>query len=652
MFLSFAPTCGKQRVRKPGPERPRPTSFPPSRAPRTKERAGPENAMRHAVKHPVSPVLSSLLLCLLVLPGAPARAALERVAAPVTPEKAANPQPEARDVILPMPCGLSMVLRAVAVPGTLLQDRRFTMGIAAADPTRQLYERRFEGRIAAPFTIADLPAAWLQRLDPGTADGYTFYFLGKYEVSQWQWDAVMNESCPAEAPAGADLPKRELSWFDAQDFLRRYNAWLVRNHPDSLPRFAGNDRNIGFLRLPTEEEWEFAARGGHRVREEDRDNNDIFPLGGARLEDFGVFTSETPVHAPLPIGSRRPNPLGLHDTVGNVKEMTDGFFRLSVADMRADGEVYRRLHGAAGGTVIKGGGFRSRAGEVLPGWRDEAPLYTATGELRPGDLGFRVALSGLNVPSGQRMLALTRESAEWEKEKTAAAPARPEKPAQPTQPAQPSQPPQAAPQAPAPPPEAAAPERLPPPAHDPLVELDNLAQVASPDLRTRLTQLRGVLAERQSAQERQRAEGLENTARALLYQAETIRGFAFRYFMVHDTLKKFREENKGKDTSEAEKMARGRLDEYFQLILTAANYYKSALGRVAGASGQEVGRIMNQFRQEYDAGDSLSRHMKENIATVEKHLRSVRTQGIDRLDRKRVCRDIIPDAHRQVLPLK
>ena len=577
-------------------------------------------------------VLAGLLILTLALTPQAGQAAIEKKNADATPAQASNPKPDAnRDIVLPMPCGLSMILRPVAVPGGLAYDRRFVMGIGNTGEGRQLYERRFEGHIAAPFTAKDLPPDWLPLLEAGTLHGYTFYFLGKYEVSRYQWEAVMSGTCPDQPMPGGDLPKGGVSWFEVQSFLQKYNAWLVQNHAPRLPHFADNPVNIGFLRLPTEEEREFAARGGSKVREEDRDNNDIFPLGENRLEDFGVFTTDTPVHEPLAIGSRKPNPLGLYDTVGNLKEMVDGFFRLSVSDMRENGEVYQRLHGASGGVLCKGGSYHSRADAVLPGWRDEVPLYTAQGESKPNDLGFRVALSGINVASSQRLDALKREDegrlaeqqagqeqAEKGKGKTGKTPQTP----------------------------AAVNTQ-----GDPISELDRLAASAEPEMQANLHKIRAMLADRQSAQERQRVAAQENTARALLYQAETLRGFAFRYFYLHGKMQDYLAKNRDKDTTKARQLFQEQLDEYYQLLLTAANYYKSTLGRVSGVNPSEQVRIMDQFRQEYSADDTLSRHMRENIAKVEKHLKTVRSRGVDALGQKQVCRDIIPSEHLKLLPL-
>lgn len=351
-----------------------------------------------------------LLFCLLAALCSPvfALAAIPVKDAPVTREKVCNPRPDPRDLLLPMPCRLSLVLRLVEVQARPGQSQPFVMGLANASQERQIYEGPREARIAAPFAATDLPLAWRVLLRDELNS--SAYLLGKYEVSRAQWQAVMGRRCPNRWPKGSDLPQTGISRAEVEVFLRKYNLWLLKYHKDRLPRFAENTHSIGFLRLPLEEEWEFAAKGGNEVASAERDSEDLFPLNGKRLEDYGVFSAAAPVHEPLPIGSRLPNPLGLHDTVGNVKELVEGRFRLS-------GDA----GGAAGGLLCKGGNFRS-TGEagVLPGWREELAPYTEAGETRPADLGFRVALSGISTASAQHIRRTQEQATRLAAERAAA----------------------------------------------------------------------------------------------------------------------------------------------------------------------------------------------------------------------------------------
>ncbi|NNF97776.1 MAG: SUMF1/EgtB/PvdO family nonheme iron enzyme [Desulfobacteraceae bacterium] len=326
-----------------------------------------------------------------------------------TPEKMVNPVDFESDIELPMPCGGTLVLRHVCVPAEgFFGDLRLDLG--CSDCGRGDYgfmEGRRKASVSGPFTIEDLPEEWqktlvaLSRRGDGLCPSPTddsavgfYYFIGKYEITRFQWRAVMEGGCE-----GVDLtytvedprPRTDISWFEAVEFTRRYTEWLLEHHPETLPRFSGG--RFGYIRLPTEAEWEYAARGGHQVSFDELNQGEIFPTNERPLADFAVFTAADALKPPERlawIGTKCANPLGVFDTAGNAAEIVLDPFRFSLGF---------RLHGATGGFISKGGSYRKSEAEIMPGRREEMPFFLETGAYRSTDLGFRVVLSGIVTPT-------------------------------------------------------------------------------------------------------------------------------------------------------------------------------------------------------------------------------------------------------------
>ena len=119
------------------------------------------------------------------------------------------------------------------------------------------------------------------------------YYICKYEVTQALWRAVMGSN-PSYSK-GDNLPVERVSWNDCQTFINRLNSYTGRN-----------------FRLPTEAEWEFAARGGNYSRH--------YKYSGSNYIGDVAWYGGNSGSSTHPVGTKQPNELGLYDMSGNVWE--------------------------------------------------------------------------------------------------------------------------------------------------------------------------------------------------------------------------------------------------------------------------------------------------------------------------------------------
>ena len=185
------------------------------------------------------------------------------------------------------------------------------------------------------------------------------YYICKYEVTQALWRAVMGSN-PSYFK-GDNLPVEQVSWNDCQTFINRLNSYTGRN-----------------FRLPTEAEWEFAARGGNYSRH--------YKYSGSNYIGDVAWYDGNSGNRTHPVGTKQANELGLHDMSGNVYEWCSDWYGSYSSYSQSNPT------GAASGSdrVERGGGWFNYARRCRSSCRNgRTPGYSCL------DLGLRLVLSQL-----------------------------------------------------------------------------------------------------------------------------------------------------------------------------------------------------------------------------------------------------------------
>jgi formylglycine-generating enzyme required for sulfatase activity len=190
------------------------------------------------------------------------------------------------------------------------------------------------------------------------------FAIGKYPVTVEQWNAcVTANACPklsSENATGTKAPARDLSWDDVQQYIK----WLskVTGKP---------------YRLPTEAEWEYAARGGTSTPYW---WGDQMRKGNANCKGCGDPWHET---GPENVGTFAANPYGLYDMGGNVWQWVSDCWHSSYKDAPADGRIWDAS--GCNMRVIRGGSWLEGADYMLASTR-----FKYSESVRQSQNGFRV----------------------------------------------------------------------------------------------------------------------------------------------------------------------------------------------------------------------------------------------------------------------
>lgn len=178
----------------------------------------------------------------------------------------------------------------------------------ATPPPESMWPKTLRNSISVEFVL--IPAGeFLMGSHDGNADERPVhrvrlsrpFYLGKHEVTQAQWETVMRSN-PSGFKGDPNRPVERVSWEDVQEFIRRLNA-----------REGGTT-----YRLPTEAEWEYAARAGSTTTYS-------FGEDSGRLGTYAWYWDNAGKQS-HPVGQLMPNAWGLHDMHGNVREWVQDWY--------------------------------------------------------------------------------------------------------------------------------------------------------------------------------------------------------------------------------------------------------------------------------------------------------------------------------------
>ena len=188
--------------------------------------------------------------------------------------------------------------------------------------------------------------------------GYSFA-VGKYEITQAEWEAVMGKN-PSRYK-GAQMPVHKVSWEDAKSFVKKLSEQTGKEY-----------------RLLSEAEWEYMARAGSTTK---------YPWGDKIDSSKAKYNSrDGSEESTVPVGSYSANAFGVHDTAGNVWEWVEDWKHRNYKDAPTDGSAWlSENEGDCEERVLRGGSW-----DFLPGYSRSMARIMFSASFRSNSYGFRI----------------------------------------------------------------------------------------------------------------------------------------------------------------------------------------------------------------------------------------------------------------------
>ena len=254
--------------------------------------------------------------------------------------------------------------RSVTVNGANVTAQDFSStssGTSITDPTTGMVLLKVTG---STYTMGDTFGDGFSYELPTHQVTVGDFYIGKYEVTQAEWQAVMGNNPSYFTACGTNCPVENVSWNDVQIFITTLNQRSGKNY-----------------RLPTEAEWEYAARSGGQSQKYSG-GSDVNAVAWYYDNSAVTYIQDTSGRGPHPVGQKQANGLGLYDMSGNVWEWVSDWYGAysSAAQTNPTGPA------TGTGRVIRGGCLVNVADYVRASHR-----YSFNPDARGFGEGFRLA---------------------------------------------------------------------------------------------------------------------------------------------------------------------------------------------------------------------------------------------------------------------